>query len=147
MQAQNESNSLDFFTQKCRQHHLKITPQRTAIYKELKKSKDHPSADTIYQIIRKGFPNISFDTINRTLLIFSRIGIVDVVEGLGAPRRFDPNKNKHHHFLCVKCGQIDDFMNDLYDQIEIPKHLQQRYTILGQKVVLHGICDKCREEI
>ena len=52
----------------------------------------------------------------------------------------------HHHFHCVKCGQIDDFINDTYDKLEIPKNIQRQYTIISKKVVLHGICDKCKRE-
>jgi len=53
------------------------------------KAKDHPSADNIYRRLVKKGPNISFDTINRTLLTFSKIGIVNIVEGYGQTKRFD----------------------------------------------------------
>ena len=98
MKKENHDDPLNQFINKCKQHNLKITPQRIAIYQELIKSKSHPSADAIFKIIKKQFPAISFDTINRTLLTFYSIGIVDVVEGKGNPRRFDPNSKNHHHF-------------------------------------------------
>ena len=66
--------SLEFFRDKCREHNLKTTPQRTIIYKELYKSKDHPSADAIFKKARKIFPNMSSDTVNRTVLTFAKIG-------------------------------------------------------------------------
>ncbi|MGD8945919.1 MAG: transcriptional repressor, partial [Desulfobacterales bacterium] len=61
-----------------------------AIYRELQKSFEHPTADAMYQIIRKEFPNISFDTVNRTLLTLAQIGLVDLVEVYGGAKRFDP---------------------------------------------------------
>jgi len=77
--------SLEFFRDKCREHNLKTTPQRTIIYKELYKSKDHPSVDAIFKKARKIFPNISFDTVNRTVLTFAKIGLINVVKGYGEP--------------------------------------------------------------
>ncbi len=47
------------FYRRSKEHGLKITPQRTAIYQELLKAKDHPSADMIYRRIVKKIPNIS----------------------------------------------------------------------------------------
>ena len=82
---------MDIFYRRSKEHGLKITPQRTAIYQELLKAKDHPSADIIYKRLVKKIPNISFDTVNRTLLTFSKIGIANIVEGYGQPKRYDPD--------------------------------------------------------
>jgi Fur family peroxide stress response transcriptional regulator len=131
------------FRDKCRQHNLKITPQRTAIYKELIKVHDHPSILTIFKKVRKIFPSISFDTVNRTLLTFSEIGIASVVEGYGQPKRFDSNTESHHHFRCEKCNTIVDFHSKPFDRVRIPEDVQKRFTILRKRVILEGICDKC----
>ena len=88
----------------CREHGLSITPQRVAIYKELISSSEHPSAITIYKKVSEYYPNISLDTVNRTLLTFHKIGLAKAVGGSGDPKRFDPNLEPHHHFRCVRCG-------------------------------------------
>ncbi|MHC4639877.1 MAG: Fur family transcriptional regulator, partial [Planctomycetota bacterium] len=54
----------------CSRAGLRITPQRTVVYKALAKTAKHPSADCIFRIVRKEMPNISFDTVNRTLNTF-----------------------------------------------------------------------------
>ena len=123
--------------------YLKITPQRTAIYNRLSRSKNHPSADLIFQEVKKLFPNISLDTVNRTLLTFSEIGIVDVVEGHGNPRRFDPDKKSHHHFYCIRCGGITDIYNKEYDNLKSVEEIEQSFIVLSKRVVINGICDKC----
>jgi len=145
MQLRSVTIEHDAFINKCRQHNLKITPQRTAIYDQLIKSKNHPTADLIYQEVKKQFPNISFDTVNRTLLTFSEIGIVDVVEGYGNPRRFDIDMTNHHHFYCIRCGGITDIYNDEYDNINIVEEIRQRFDVYSKRVVLNGVCDKCIE--
>ena len=92
MNTKTEKNDrMGIFYQHARENGLKLTPQRTAIYEELLKAKDHPTADMIYKRIIKKIPNISFDTVNRTLLTFSEIGITNIVEGYGQPKRYDPD--------------------------------------------------------
>jgi Fur family peroxide stress response transcriptional regulator len=131
------------FKEKCRSNALKITPQRMTIYEELLKAKDHPSADMLYNRVKNHLPNISFDTVYRTLLSFSEIGITDVVEGYGEPKRFDPDTREHHHLRCIKCGNIIDFQNELYDNIEIPEKIKRDFKVTKKRVVLEGICKKC----
>jgi Fur family transcriptional regulator, peroxide stress response regulator len=131
------------FKHKCRANDLKITPQRTAIYIELMKSKDHPSASTIFSKLRKIFPDISFDTVNRTLLTFNAIGIASMVEGYGEPKRFDPNTESHHHFRCMKCNNIIDIHHRYFNDIKIPEEIQRQFTVLNKRVIIEGLCDKC----
>jgi Fur family peroxide stress response transcriptional regulator len=135
---------MNIFYQRSREHGLKITPQRTAIYQELIKAKDHPSADDIYNRIVKKIPNISFDTVNRTLLTFSRIGITNVVEGYGQAKRYDPDMDIHHHFRCIQCGSIIDFHSREFDNITVPEEINKQFTVINKKVVLEGLCSKCR---
>jgi Fur family peroxide stress response transcriptional regulator len=132
-----------YFLEKCRENGLKITPQRRAVFEELLKAREHPSADLVYRKLKKAFPNISLDTVNRTLLTFAEIGIISVVEGYGQPKRFDPNIESHHHFRCVRCNSIIDFYDKSYDQMKVPKDILKKFTVLNKKVVLEGLCDKC----
>src|SRR4030042_3435446 len=140
-----KNKMMDIYYRRSKEHGLKITPQRTAIYHELLKAKDHPSADIIYKRIVEKIPNISFDTVNRTLLTFSKIGIANIVEGYGQPKRYDPDIHTHHHFRCIRCNNIIDFHNKAYDDITVPQEIQNQFTVLHKKVVLEGLCDKCRK--
>lgn len=90
------------FIETCRHHQLKITPQRVGIYRALIHSNQHPTADLMFRTVKEDFPNISFDTVNRTLLTFAGIGVVDVVEVFGGPKRFDPDITDHHHLHCLR---------------------------------------------
>ena len=140
------NESMKFFREKCREYDLKITPQRTVIYLEFLRAKDHPSADILYNRVKKSLPNISFDTVYRTLQSFSEIGLANVLDGSGEPKRFDPDTGKHHHFRCTRCGNIYDFRSELYDNMEIPKELKPDFRINKKKVILEGICKFCLEK-
>ncbi len=143
MKLNLRDDSLDLFRKKCKENKLKITPQRIVIYRELLNSKDHPNAEVLYRRVKKIIPDISLDTVNRTLLTFSKIGLVKNVEGYGEPRRYDPDVKKHHHFRCLNCNSIIDFYHKPYDDIMVPGDIEKRFTVTNKKVLLEGYCDKC----
>lgn len=135
--------TINTFVEKCRERGLKVTPQRTAIYRELSTATDHPTIDGILKKVRVALPHISFDTVYRTVLSFVDAGIIHMVEGYGGSKRFDPNVDEHHHFRCVKCEKIIDFSNDYFDSIKIPEELKKRFHVAQKKVVLEGRCAEC----
>lgn len=139
-----DTPSCEVFRIKCKEANLKVTPQRTIIYEALLNDKGHPSADAVFQKVKKKVPNISFDTVNRTLLSFTDIGLLRVVEGYGRPKRFDPELKSHHHFQCLKCNTIIDFSERSFDALEVPAVIKNKFSVTGKKVVLEGICGSCR---
>jgi len=145
MQLEDAQDCLDILVKKCKENGLRITPQRCAIYKEILGADDHPSADEVYKSIHIEHPNISYDTVNRTLLTFADVGLVDIVKGQSGPRRFDPNTDSHHHIYCMDCGEIFDFYDEGFDNLRIPSDIQQKYDILGKRVILKGVCKKCKQ--
>jgi Fur family peroxide stress response transcriptional regulator len=141
---EKNQEKMDAFRARCRQSSLKVTPQRTAVYKALLESTDHPSADAVFRQVRRTFPSISLDTVNRTLLTLSDIGVAFVVEGSGDAKRFDANLENHQHFKCLKCKQIIDFHHEPFDRIDVPENLASRFTVLRKTVYLEGFCDACK---
>jgi Fur family peroxide stress response transcriptional regulator len=135
---------IDSFQIMCRKAGLKVTPQRVAVYKALIESKEHPSAEVLWRKVRKTYPNISLDTVNRTLLTLAEIGAAFIVEGSGDVKRFDGYLESHQHFKCIKCRRIIDFHHKPFDSIAVPKSISTKYTVLKKTVYLEGICDLCR---
>ncbi len=138
--------AMDSFVQKCHEKGLKVTPQRTVIYRELLKATDHPTIEGILKKVRVALPNVSFDTVYRTVLSFVDAGIIHMVEGYGGSKRFDPNIQQHHHFRCARCEKIEDFRNDYFDDIKIPEEVKKQFNITQKKVVLEGLCTECSKK-
>jgi len=134
----------DWFISLCKKTGLKVTPQRIAIYRELIKTDEHPSAEMLHAKVRRLYPNISLDTVNRTLLTLNRIGAAYIVEGSGDAKRFDGDLEKHQHFKCVKCKRVVDFHHKPFDNVNVPAEIEGRFTVLRKSVYLEGICDMCK---
>ena len=143
---QESEERMNAFRAKCRETGLKITPQRMAVYKALVESTAHPSAEAVFRQVRQTFPSISLDTVNRTLLTLSDMGLAFVVEGSGDAKRFDANLKNHQHFKCLKCRRIIDFHHNAFDRIEVPQNLAARFTVLRKTVYVEGLCDRCAKK-
>lgn len=137
--------STENFINRCKESGLKVTPQRIAIFQEVLKSKEHPSADAIYRRLKKKHPNLSFDTVNRTLLTFAEIGLIQIVEGSGDVRRFDPTITNHHHLRCRRCGKIMDFYSEEYNNLKVPDEIKNEFEISNIRVIVEGVCKKCKK--
>jgi Fur family peroxide stress response transcriptional regulator len=132
------------FRAKCRQAGLRITPQRTGIYRILVGSKEHPSATMVFEQIRRRFPDVSLDTVNRTLHTLADLGLARVIPGCGGAKRFDADLTGHQHFRCVKCRKIIDFKYPAFENMKLPREIREDFTVLSKTVYVQGICNKCR---
>lgn len=131
------------FIETCRRHHLRVTPQRLAVFRTIVMQRKHLSVEDVYRIVKKEIPGITFDTVNRTLLTFVEAGIAQLVEGLARQRRFDSRTEKHHHFHCIDCGKIIDIEHEMYEGLDVPDAIKKRFHVFSQRVVLQGLCDAC----
>lgn len=141
----NWNEKLNSFYERCRQTGLKITPQRMAVYKSLIQTDTHPTAEDVFNTVRREMPNISLDTVNRTLLMLSEIGVAFVVEGSGQPRRYDGGMEDHQHFRCLKCGKIVDFSHKPFENIKVPPQLGQ-FRVIRKTVYFEGYCQDCNHD-
>jgi len=136
---------LDAFRENCHKAGLKVTPQRMAIYEVLVANNDHPTAETVYRRVKESHPNISLDTVNRTLGTLRAMGAAFAVEGTGEARRYDGNLEDHQHFRCNKGKRIVDLHGEFLNNIEIPASLA-RFTVLRKTAYFEGLCDQCNAE-
>jgi Fur family transcriptional regulator, peroxide stress response regulator len=143
---EGRGDKLDMFRQVCRDKGLKVTPQRTAVYRALVETDEHPSAESVFHKVREVFPNISLDTVNRTLLTLNEVGLALAVEGSGDAKRFDGDMGHHQHFKCIRCKRIIDFHYEPFDRISVPESLADKFTVLRTTVYVEGLCDECRSD-
>ena len=122
---------------------LKYSRQREAIKDFLMTRKDHPTADVVYENIKKIYPNISLGTVYRNLSLLSDIGEIQKLSSFGGADHFDGCVTPHCHFMCQKCGQILDL--DMDDMSDLVTKASEKFSekITGYDLRFFGICEKC----
>lgn len=122
----------------------KYSRQREAIYDALMGTKEHPSAENIYNKLRPEFPNLSLATVYRNLALFKNDGRVKSVAYVNGVERYDADIREHSHFICESCGAVSDIDGTAVpaDMIE---NLSRAMNAEAHAVTVYGRCSKCLE--
>jgi Fur family transcriptional regulator, ferric uptake regulator len=123
---------------------LRQTDARRIILEEIMNLDSHPTADEVYEIVRKRLPKVSLGTIYRNLDILSGKGLIQKLEVGGSQRRFDGNTGNHYHLRCTECGQVIDLTTKPLKEIEKTISQLADWDILGHRLELIGICLSCK---
>ena len=120
---------------------LRCTPQRYAVMAFLMEHSKHATAAEIFAAVNRVDPRSSRATTYNNLRDLVRAGLVREVAVEGRAARFDATGTPHHHFICDRCGEVEDM--EWYD---VPK---PRSRSLGKRIVreceliFRGLCAKC----
>lgn len=125
---------------------LSNTSQRRVIIEELRKLTCHPTADELYDIVRKRLPRISLGTVYRNLELLSENGNILKLQVSGLQKRFDGCTDRHYHLRCDICGAVEDI--ELSSLKEIERRLKKiinTNSVKDYSLEFIGYCAKCRE--
>jgi len=120
---------------------LRCTPQRYAVMAFLMESTRHPTAAEIFAAVNRVDPRSSRATTYNNLRDLVQAGLVREVAVEGRAARFDAKGMRHHHFICDRCGNVED--------IEWYKVPQPTSGSLGKRVlrecelIFRGLCTRC----
>ena len=135
---------LNEFIEVCREIGLNVTYQRIKIFESLNRVDTYPTAEEIYQIVKKEYPSISLATVYKTLETFAENNLITKVTSLHDLARYDGNTSPHHHLVCVKCKKIVDVNDDHFQEIKIPESSENGFQMLGYRIQFEGICSNCQ---
>ena len=130
--------------QQLRDRRIAVTPQRLAVMAVLQNRRDHPSADHIYQEVRRQLPAISFNTVYKTLEILCQQGMVIKVNPLHAVARYDGATGRHAHLICRQCHQIIDLDWEGSEVPALPTEELRGFKIEHPSLTFWGLCTQCQ---
>lgn len=134
---------MEQFVTSCRSAGLKVTQQRTEIYRQLLVLADHPSAEILHKRMLVTLPSISLDTVYRTLATLEQHGLVTRIQTAESQARFEVAYTPHHHLICSRCKQVMDFHWPAIDNIDLPGIANQWGQVESKTIVMYGICKNC----
>lgn len=125
---------------------LRMTQQREIILDELNKFPGHPSADELYEKVRKRLTRISLATVYRNLEILAEEGLVSKIEISGRQKRFDHELGSHSHVYCLECHRVDNVVFDQPIRLKASPDDVGGYAIEGYRIEFKGICPDCQKK-
>lgn len=123
---------------------LKVTPQRLAVLKFLKKNRIHPTAENVHSALLKDYPSISLTTVYKTLAKFVEEGMVKEVDIDPNKMRFDICIDDHDHFHCGVCDNIYDIFYDKKNWVDdLQKNNGEAHRVDSVSINVKGVCKYC----
>lgn len=122
---------------------MNYSRQREAIISFLKTRRDHPTAEVIYQNVRKDYPRISLGTVYRNLSLLSERGDILRLQVGDGMDHFDYDTSPHNHFVCKKCGAVLDLQMKSFDVADTLASSDFGGTIDGHVTYFYGTCPDC----
>lgn len=125
---------------------MKYSRQRELILEAVREDDVHPTADFIYQRLKKDHPNLSLGTVYRNLNLLSEIGTINKLHVPGMPDRFDGNITPHYHFYCKHCGRVFDVNAEFPQEIDQKVERETGHQVDSHSVLFSGICKDCAQK-
>jgi len=135
----------------------RMTIPREAILNALSKTSKHLSAEDIYMVVHKIYPNVGLTTVYRTLELLVQMGLIFKFDFGDGRARYELSEGPkgarhHHHLVCTNCGRVVDYTDFIDEEVELlnqtERGLSKKYNfeITNHLIQFYGLCDNCRSK-
>lgn len=125
---------------------MRNSATRNSIYQYLCGTKEHPSAEMIYNDLKADIPNLSLGTVYRNLKQLEEIGRVIRVTKVNNYERYDANCEDHVHFVCDRCERVIDIMDADIHKATAALNIPSGLKVKRLQIVIEGTCGICSAE-
>lgn len=143
------------FKQLLRDKGLKVTNQRLSVLEAIASCpEEHLTAEEIFALVKVDCPEIGLATVYRTIQLLNELHLIDRInfddgfvryEMGSAPNR--EQKHHHHHLICMKCGKVISFRDDLLEELEEKIAATTGFSVVNHEVKLYGYRATCKENL
>lgn len=119
-----------------------------AVLEVLRENRRHPTAQEVYDEVRRIRPGIGLATVYRILRQLAEQGMIKVW-GYGSERaHYDASTQRHDHACCTECGTMLDVSLEIHmSHAELEKAAQAVGIEMGShEVRIYGCCQNCQKK-
>jgi Fe2+ or Zn2+ uptake regulation protein len=122
----------------------RYTEQRAAVFRFLRSTDSHPTADEVFLQVRPQVPGISLATVYKSLETLVGCGLATKLTYGDGSARYDGRTDDHHHVRCLSCGSVADLPGRV-DTREVNRLEENagHFRITGYRLELTGYCPSC----
>ena len=139
------------FKQLLKENGLKVTKQRLVVLEAIAACpEEYLTAEEIFALVKVDIPDIGLATVYRTIQLLSELHLIDKVNFDDGYVRYEigntaeqGQRHHHHHLICMKCGKVISFQEDLLEALEGKITQTTGFLVVNHEVKLYGYCEKC----
>ena len=134
---------------------LKMTRQRLVVLEVLAENPEqHLTAEDIYERVKAANPDIGLATVYRTVQLLLELELIDRINLDDSFVRYEigdimgkkQHHHRHHHLICLKCGRVSAFQEDMLEALETGVQEALGFQVTDHEVKLYGYCRDCSEK-
>lgn len=123
---------------------MRYSHQRERIYRTVAESYDHPTANMVYETLKRDMPKLSLGTVYRNLNQLADAGRLRKIPLPDGSCRFDGTLEPHSHIVCQDCGRVADVtLPALTKQLQQAIEEETNFRLSSYDAVMHGTCREC----
>ena len=124
---------------------IRYSKQREAILNYMKASKEHPTAEMVYEKIRQDLPNLSLGTVYRNLTLLVELGELIIIRTTNQMQRFDAKIDDHYHWQCKQCGMVEDLDMAVHEELNEEAQKVSGVKMNNHEMCFFGVCKICAQ--
>jgi Fe2+ or Zn2+ uptake regulation protein len=120
----------------------RVTSQRLVILRELRRRRQHATAEAVHRAVHEELPGISVPTIYATLELFVELGLARRIDTPTAAL-YDAGLDPHQHAVCRRCGRVEDVPGRLNAAGFVGTARTAGFQPQGAELIITGVCAEC----
>lgn len=151
MKTVSNAEVMEKLKERIKNKQYKLTKQRQVILQALLDADEkHLCAEDVYILVKKVAPEVGLATIYRTLDLFTELDLLKRLDFGDGRNRYEFNNEElthfHHHLICVDCGIVKEFEDDMLESLETIIDKKLNFKTLDHELKVYGYCKDCREK-
>jgi len=115
---------------------IRLSAHRLAVARFVLNTRSHPSAENVWDAVKRDFPMISRATVYNTINLFVDKGLLKRLRVGEGRVVYDPDLSPHHHLIDEDTGLVHDIP---WDALEIPLiESVEGFEVTNCEVVMRG---------
>lgn len=123
---------------------LRVTGPRLAVYRALLGLGGHRSGEEIAHHLRADGAVLAKASVYNSLRLLGDLGLVMRADVGAGPVLYEPARQRHHHFVCRRCGRIENVACPDRD-CRCLRPTFDGGTVDEADVILRGLCTTCSD--
>lgn len=107
--------------------------------------------EDVHSLVKDKHPDLGLATVYRTLDVLSELGIIHKSDFGDGKFRYEltheDEHHHHHHLICMHCGSVDEFEDDLLESLEAQILKKNHFKVVDHDLKFFGYCNKCSEKL
>ncbi len=124
---------------------IPLTRQREVVFRVVRESREHLTANEVFDEAKRLLPGISFATVYNSLRFLKDAGMITEINFGNGASRFDKTITRHDHAICVNCGKLDDLELEIPSELVQQAEISSNFQLESVQLTLRGLCPECQK--